>query len=166
MMYLETDRLRIRAFKLSDIDDLYEIFSDEEVMEYIEPVYDRDKTFNFLKDFCIGHKGAFACVNKENEKVIGYIIFNEYEDKVYELGWIFNKEYWGKGYAYESCDAVIKYAFSEMKIHKIFAETIDNIKSVNLIKKLGMQLEGIQKSHTTDNHGNWKDVYLYGLLEK
>ncbi len=165
-MYLETDRLRIRDFKLSDIDDLYEIFSDEEVMEYIEPVYDRDKTFNFLKDFCIGHKGAFACVNKENEKVIGYIIFNEYEDKVYELGWIFNKMYWGNGYAYESCKAVIKYAFSEMKIHKIFAETIDNIKSVNLMKKLGMQLEGIQKSHTTDNHGNWKDVYLYGLLEK
>ena len=165
-MYLETDRLRIRDFKLSDIDDLYEIFSDEEVMEYIEPVYDRNKTLNFLREFCIEHKGAFACVNKENEKVIGYIIFNEYEDKVYELGWIFNKEYWGKGYAYESCDAVIKYAFSEMKIHKIFAETIDNIKSVNLIKKLGMQLEGIQKSHTTDNHGNWKDVYLYGLLEK
>ena len=115
-MYLETDRLRIRDFKLSDIDDLYEIFSDDEVMEYIEPVYDRNKTLNFLKEFCIEHKGAFACVNKENEKVIGYIIFNEYEDKVYELGWIFNKEYWGKGYAYESCDAVIKYAFSEMKI--------------------------------------------------
>ena len=165
-MNLETERLIIRDFKLSDIDDLYEIFSDEEVMEYIEPVYDRDKTFNFLKDFCIGHKGAFACVNKENEKVIGYIIFNEYEDKVYELGWIFNKMYWGNGYAYESCKAVIKYAFSEMKIHKIFSETIDNIKSVNLMKKLGMQLEGIQKSHTTDNHGNWKDVYLYGLLEK
>ena len=145
---------------------MYEIFSDDEVMEYIEPVYDRNKTLNFLKEFCIEHKGAFACVNKENEKVIGYIIFNEYEDKVYELGWIFNKEYWGKGYAYESCDAVIKYAFSEMKIHKIFSETVDNIKSVNLMKKLGMQLEGIQKSHTTDNHGNWKDVYLYGLLEK
>ena len=165
-MHLETERLIIRDFKLSDIDDLYEIFSDDEVMEYIEPVYDRNKTLNFLKEFCIEHKGAFACVNKENEKVIGYIIFNEYEDKVYELGWIFNKEYWGKGYAYESCDAVIKYAFSEMKIHKIFSETVDNIKSVNLMKKLGMQLEGIQKSHTTDNHGNWKDVYLYGLLEK
>ena len=165
-MNLETERLIIRDFKLSDIDDLYEIFSDDEVMEYIEPVYDRNKTLNFLKEFCIEHKGAFACVNKENEKVIGYIIFNEYEDKVYELGWIFNKEYWGKGYAYESCDVVIKYAFSEMKIHKIFAETIDNIKSVNLMKKLGMQLEGVQKSHTIDNHGNWKDVYLYGLLEK
>ena len=165
-MNLETERLIIRDFKLSDIDDLYEIFSDDEVMEYIEPVYDRNKTLNFLKEFCIEHKGAFACVNKENEKVIGYIIFNEYEDKVYELGWIFNKEYWGKGDAYESCDAVIKYAFSEMKIHKIFSETVDNIKSVNLMKKLGMQLEGIQKSHTTDNHGNWKDVYLYGLLEK
>lgn len=165
-MNLETERLIIRDFKLSDIDDLYDIFSDDEVMEYIEPVYDKDKTLSFLKDFCIGHKGAFACVNKENEKVIGYIIFNEYEEKVYELGWIFNKLYWGKGYAYESCDVVIKYAFREMKIHKIFAETIDNVKSVNLMKKLGMKLEGIQKSHTTDNHGNWKDVYLYGILEK
>ena len=165
-MHLETERLIIRDFKLSDIDDLYEIFSDDEVMEYIEPVYDRNKTLNFLKDFCIEHNGAFACVNRENEKVIGYIIFNEYEDKVYELGWVFNKMYWRNGYAYESCDAVIKYAFSEMKIHKIFSETVDNIKSVNLMKKLGMQLEGIQKSHTTDNHGNWKDVYLYGLLEK
>ena len=101
-MHLETERLIIRDFKLSDIDDLYEIFSEDEVMEYIEPVYDRNKTLNFIKEFCIEHKGAFACANRENEKVIGYIIFKEYEDKVYELGWIFNKEYWGKGYAYES----------------------------------------------------------------
>lgn len=60
-MNLETERLIIRDFKLSDIDDLYEIFSNEEVMEYIEPVYDRNKTLNFLKEFCIEHKGAFAC---------------------------------------------------------------------------------------------------------
>ena len=60
---------------------------------------------------------------------------------------------------------MIDYAFEELKAHKIFAEAIDAVKSVSLMKKLGMQLEGIQRSQTKDNHGNWADLYFYGLLE-
>ena len=81
------------------------------------------------------------------------------------MGWIFNRNDWQQGYAFESCKAVIDHAFCERKAHKIFAETIDTVKSVGLMKKLGMQLEGIQRSQTKDNHGNWADLYLYGLLE-
>ncbi len=33
------------------------------------------------------------------------------------------------------------------------------------MKKPGMQLEGIQRSQTKDNHGNRADIYLYGLLK-
>ena len=50
------------------------------------------------------------------------------------------------------------------KVHKVFAEAIDAVKSVGLMKKLGMQLEGIQRSQTKDLQGNWADLYLYGLL--
>ena len=60
---------------------------------------------------------------------------------------------------------MIDYAFGELKAHKVFAEAIDTVKSVSLIQKLGMQLEGIQRSQTKDNHGNWADLYFYGLLE-
>ena len=74
--------------------------------------------------------------------------------------------FWGKGLAFESCKAVIDYAFAERKAHKVFAETIDAGKSVGLMQKLGMQLEGIQRSQTRDNHGNWADLYFYGLLEE
>ena len=42
---------------------------------------------------------------------------------------------------------------------------IDAVKSVGLMQKLGMQLEGIQRSQTKDLHGNWADLYFYGLLE-
>ena len=59
---------------------------------------------------------------------------------------------------------MIDYAFGELKAHKIFAEAIDAVKSVGLMQKLGMQLEGIQRSQIKDNHGNWVDIYLYGLL--
>ena len=61
---------------------------------------------------------------------------------------------------------MIDYAFSELNAHKVFAEAIDAVKSVGLMKKLGMQLEGIQRSQTKDLQGNWVDLYFYGLLEE
>ena len=98
--------------------------------------------------------------------MIGYILFNEFDEGVYEMGWIYNRSFWRQGYAYESCKALIDYAFGERNAHKIFAEAIDAVKSVGLMQKLGMQLEGIQRSQTRDNHGNWADLYFYGLLEE
>ncbi len=59
---------------------------------------------------------------------------------------------------------MIDYAFGELNAHKVFAEAIDTVKSVSLMQKLGMQLEGIQRSQTKDNHGNWADLYFYSLL--
>ncbi len=165
-MEIGTNRLIIRNFLKGDAQDLYEILGDDETMEYCEPAYTFEKTEKFLEAFCIGRNGAVAAVHKETGKVIGYILFHELEDEIYEIGWFFNKAYWRQGYAYESCKAVIDYAFGELKAHKIVAETIDAVKSVSLMKKLGMELEGIQRSQTRDNHGNWADLYFYGLQNK
>ena len=163
-MRIETGRLTIRNFTPADAADLHEIFGDEIVMENCEPAYDFEKTTQFLQSFCIDRGGAVAAVHKESGKLIGYILCKEYEPEVYEMGWIFNRHYWRQGFAYEACKAVIDYVFSELKAHKVFAEAIDAVKSVRLMKKLGMQLEGIQRSQTMDNHGNWADLYFYGML--
>jgi len=162
-MYIETPRMIVRDFILEDAADLQEILGDDETMKYCEPAYNFEKTEKFLTSFCIGRKGAVAAVHKESGKLIGYILFNEVDKGVYELGWIFNRSFWLQGYAYESCKAVINYAFRELNAQKIFAETIDAVKSVGLMKKLGMQLESIQKQYTKDTHDNWADLYLYGL---
>ncbi len=162
-MKIETNRLIIRNFSQGDAQDLYEILGDDETMEYCEPAYTLEKTEKFIDEFCIGRNGAVAAVLKETGKVIGYILFNEQEAGIYEIGWFFNKAYWRQGYAYEACKAVIDYAFGELKAHKIFAETIDNVKSGSLMKKLGMELEDIQRNQAKDNHGNRADLYLYTL---
>ena len=164
-MYIETPRMIIRNFTPEDVADLHDIFGDDETMENCEPAYDFEKTKGFLTSFCIARKGAVAVVHKESEKMMGYILFNEFDEGVYEMGWIYNRSFWRQGYAHESCKAVIDYAFRQLNAHKVFAETIDSVKSVNLMKKLGMQLEGIQRSQTKDNYGNWADLYFYGLLE-
>lgn len=165
MIDIETPRMRIRDFVPEDAADLYEILGDEETMAQCEPAYSFEKTKEFLSSFCIERKGAVAAVQKESGKLVGYILFNEQEKNVYEMGWFFNRSVWRHGFAYESCKAVVDYAFEEGNAHKVFAETIDAVKSVSLMKKLSMELEGIQRSQTTDLHGNWTDLYYYGLLE-
>ena len=164
-MYIETLRMIIRDFTPEDAADLCDIFGDDKTMENCEPAYDFEKTQKFLTSFCIGQNGAVAAVHKESGKMMGYILFNEFDEGVYEMGWIYNRQFWRQGYAYESCKAVIDHAFTELNAHKIFAEAIDTVKSVSLMEKLGMQLEGIQRSQTKDNRGKWADLHFYGLLE-
>jgi ribosomal-protein-alanine N-acetyltransferase len=164
-MHIETQRILIRSYTMDDVRDLHDILGNAEVMKNCEPAYSLEKTSNFLSKFCIEKRGAVAAVHKDSGKMIGYILFNAIDEGVYEIGWFFNKNFWRQGYAYESCKAVIDYAFNVLDAHKIFAETIDSIKSVNMMEKLGMQLEGIQRSHTKDNNGNWRDLYFYGLLK-
>lgn len=165
-MRLDTQRMLIRNFIPEDVADLQDILGDDETMENCEPAYSLEKTKDFLASFCIGRKGALAAVLKESGKLVGYILFCRFDGGVYEMGWIFNRSFWRQGYACEACRAVIDYAFGELKAHKIFAETIDTVKSVGLMRKLGMRPEGIQRSQTRDCCGGWADRYLYGMLEE
>lgn len=163
-MYLETERMTVRDFAMDDLEDLQAILGDEETMAYSEPTYTRERTAEFLRQFCIEKKGAVAAVLKATGRVIGYILFHELDEGVYEMGWFFNRACWGHGYAFEACKAVVDHAFNQQNAHKIFAETIDGGRSVGLMKKLGMKPEGIRRSQVKDRSGTWADLYLYGLL--
>lgn len=165
-MLMETERMIIRKFLPEDAQALHAIFGDEETMTNVEPAYSPEKTKDFLNTFCIGRNGALAAARKSDSRLIGYILFKEYEEEVYEIGWIFRRDCWRQGYAFEACSRVIDYAFEALNAHKIFAEAIDPIKSVDLMKKLGLKAEGVQRSQTKDPHGNWTDLYFYGLLKK
>jgi len=167
MMNLDTTRMILRDFTINDLDDFHEIFSDPVVMENIEPPYDRKKSEEFLRTFCIERKpkGAFAAVLKETGKVIGYVLFKSIDyDEIYEIGWIFNRNYWRKGYASEICERLVEYGFEDMKLHKICAEAVDVNKSVGLMKKLGMVEDGIFRKHCKRPDGSWQDLHWYGIL--
>lgn len=131
-MHIETQRMLIRNYTMDDVRDLHDILGDAEVMKNCETAYSLEKTSDFLSKFCIKKRGAVAAVHKDSGKMIGYILFNVFHESVYEIGWIFNKSFWRQGYAYESCKAVIDYAFHALDAHKIFAEAIDGVKSVGL----------------------------------
>lgn len=138
-MKIDTPRTCIRPFCPDDLEDLYAIFSDPFVMEYVEPPFTREQTAGFLQDFCIERRGALAVEHRETGCVIGYLLCNDSaEPGAYELGWIFNRAFWRQDYAYETCSALIEHAFTALHARRVWAETADPIKSAGLMRKLGM----------------------------
>ena len=165
-MYIQTQRLIIRDYSPSDWQDLYEIFSDPIVMKECGPSYSENQTKEALAYF-IKKDIAYAVTLADSGKVIGHALFAQLpppdEKGIYEIGWIYHQAYWGLGYAYEASKALIDYGFQNLNLHKITAETIDPVKSVGLMKKLGMSHEGTFRAHAKDLDGNWADVYWYAI---
>lgn len=93
---------------VNDLTELYFLLSDEDVMEYIEPPFSREKIANFLNSVALIDPPLIYAVEDFSQKFIGYVIFYEYDKDFFELGWILNKRYWGKGYTNELTKAFIK----------------------------------------------------------
>jgi len=173
-MILETERLIIRRFKPTDWEDLYDYLSDEKVIEY-EPYEIFTKEEAKKSAMLRAQNGNFlAVVLKSNDKVIGNLYFNHIEPKhfmTWEFGYVFNSNYWKKGYAYESAKKLQEYIFNELKAHRIIANcNTKNNNSWKLLEKLNMRREGHFKNvafFKKDDSDNplWHDSFLYAILK-
>lgn len=88
----------IRKMTLDDLDDLYALLSDSEVMRYIEPPFTKEQTVQFLMDAGLSEKPLVYAV-EDSGSFIGYVIFHDYDEDNMETGWILKREVWGQGYA-------------------------------------------------------------------
>ena len=165
----ETERLILRRYKKEDLQDLFEYLSDKEVVEY-EPY--RPLTINETKEnleWRIGTDEMTAVELKSSQKMIGNIYMGKREFEALEIGYVFNRNYWGHGYAAESCKAIIQQAFSK-GIHRIYAECDpSNRSSWKLLEALGFQREAHLRENIyfwKDDNGKpiWKDTYVYAKL--
>lgn len=95
---MKKNEIIIRKFQISDLDELYNVLSNPEVMRYIEPPYTLEQTRNFLISEGMCETPRVYAAEKDG-LFIGYVIFHEYDMDSYELGWVLNKKYWGMGYA-------------------------------------------------------------------
>lgn len=83
-----------------------------------------------------------------------------------ELGYKFDQQFWGKGYARESISKCIEIIFEELKLHRIEAYVLpENTTSGKLLRKLGFELEGVKRQNVK-LHGLWRDHELYALLKE
>ncbi len=176
-MEFEIKRLKIRYFTEQDFLLFYSIFSNEQVMRYawidkIDNKEDMLKLFNEL----LNHDGklnnnssyVFAVFLREDERFIGFadmVIQSQNSDGgCGEIGYFLLPEYWGNGYATELASALINLGFTKYGLHKISATcNSNNLKSENIMKKVGMTKEGELKRVRYKN-GSWDDEKHYGIL--
>lgn len=110
-MYVETARCIIRNFRSDDAAEVYAVLSDKDVMRYIEPAFDMEKTIAFAEKYGMCESPlVYALEWRKTNVVIGHVIYHPYDENSYEIGWVLNKAYWGRGIADEVTKALIQYS--------------------------------------------------------
>jgi len=161
---LSTPKLGLFTIQKSHLSSLLKIYNSEENMRYISSGKHQwteteleEKYNKILSDNGI----LFAIIELKSHQIIGEAgYFNSFQDsKKLELGYIIDSKYWGKGYGFEVCSALIEYGFNQLNLKEIIARMYaDNTGSVRLSEKCGMKHleEGIAP--------NQKVFYTYGIV--
>ena len=147
---LETDRLILRAWEITDLDNFFEYASVNGVGEKAgwEHHKSKDESLEILKMF-IDEKKVFAIVLKENQKVIGSIGIEELSEELdkdldnllgRELGYVLNKDYWNKGIMKEAVSKVVEYCFNTLKLNFLMVSYFNhNIASKKVLENLNFK---------------------------
>ena len=179
---IETERLILRPFLEADAEDVFEYLKNPMINCFVcMKVNSLEEAKNAVLDRSKDKEYYFAIVLKENGKVIGEIDAMpetpapDEKDAVLDTlspCWMLNKNYHGKGYAYEAAHAFFDYLFFEKDARRIYAYTEDyNVSSQKLCEKLGMRREGMFKEFITfinDEDGNpiYENTIQYAILKK
>jgi ribosomal-protein-alanine N-acetyltransferase len=144
---LETARLKLRLFTLDDLQIMYTLGTDPDVIKYADtPCKDLDEARQRLEqgplfDYQKYGYGRFAVELKETGKVIGFCGIKYLpEIDLPEVGYRYLKEYWGRGIGTEAAQACVDFAREDLGIKKLIALIMpENIGSIKLAEKLGMK---------------------------
>lgn len=106
---------------------------------------------------------------KENDKYIGNIYLTDIDYKNRNAGYsiiIGEKEYWGKGLAKESLMIILKHAFINLGLVRVYARYLkDNLAPINVAKKCGFKEEGILRKAVLKN-GEYQDIKIMSIIRE
>lgn len=170
---IKTERLSLRDFKQSDLANVHEYASNEEVVRHqtwgpntveqtlefvstcvMESSAPRRRTFNLAvvlgEDRVIG--GCMAAVGDDTYDA--------------EIGYSFNPAFWGRGYASEAVSALTTFLFEKMDVQRIYATCgPQNIGSIRLLTNLGFRLDGRLRAHKLVR-GERRDSLIWSRLRE
>ena len=162
---LETERLRLREFTISDTRFIIELLNSPGWLQFIgdRNVKTEEQAKTYLENGPIRSYrengfGLSLVERKEDSLAIGMCGILKRQDLEWpDIGFAFLPLYYGKGYAFEISKATLAYAKNKLGIPKIAAITVsDNQKSIRLLEKLGLRF-----NNTINLPGNMNELLLY-----
>ncbi len=150
---LETERLILRCWQKTDADRLFEICRQPKVMKHIgtgkpyKSVEDAEKFLDWAENY--QKKNGFcrwAVARKSSDEIIGSCGFVRLsESNEIELCYLFDREFWGRGFATEAARKCLNYGFENLDFREIIALTdLEHAESQNVLKKIGFIKRGIE----------------------
>ncbi len=154
---IETDRLLLRPFLLSDAQSVLNNWAGDEAVQkmYGEPVYKTtEEVRDLLEKFVNAYRSdiyfRWAVVEKQSGECIGQIAYFLVDESGSwgEIEYCIGRAYQGKGYATEATKAVIRYGFEKIGFNKVqICVRPSNIKSEKVIEKCGFEYEGTLRDY-------------------
>jgi len=170
VLVLETERLRLRPFTFDDEAAVFALVSDPEIARFVRFKAHRTpaETRAFLElvqqYYRRGEPFAWAIVRREDGRLIGSCGFVSQggERRSAEIGYWLGKPYWGKGYAEEAAQALVRFGFEQMGLEFVEAKCfLENRAGQRVIEKLGMKFEGTDRSEMIK--GEYPELNMYGI---
>lgn len=149
---LETARLKLVPYEFAFADDIYEVVKQKEIadtMIMIPHPYPREVVEQWItylqQSFKRGTAYEFAVFLKADGRYIGNCGLVEVSKahRNAEVGYFFDVNEWGKGYATEACQSILAYGFEEHHLNRIYSRCmVRNGASRRVMEKSGMVFEG------------------------
>lgn len=172
---LETNRLILRKYQKDDAQAMFENWaSNPNVARYMrwQPHSSIEETQKIVLDFISRYEQNsyylwVICLKETNQPIgsIGLFIVNEF-DEVGEFGYCIGEAFWNKGYTTEALEAVFEFGFKAVGFNRIEAyHSVNNPASGEVMKKVGMQFEGLARQKYKCTLG-FQDVNCYAMLSE
>ncbi|MFD8483642.1 GNAT family N-acetyltransferase [Kitasatospora sp. NPDC059673] len=173
---ITTERLILRPFTAADADDRYAYQRLPEVVRYLyRPAHTREGNETSIATRGV-HAGwsadgdglLWAVCRADQPGILGEVVvtLTNARARQAEIGWVFNPQYAGQGYATEAARALASTAFETLGVHRLFAR-LDalNTPSVRVCERLGMRREAHLVEADLDGD-RWGSEYVYAVLAR
>lgn len=145
---LETNRVLLRKFDISDAVNFYELNSNPNVIKYtgnsaFKDVNEARKFLENYSDYQRNGYGRWAVINKSTNQFLGWcgLKYDEDLDET-DIGFRFFEHFWNQGFATESAKACIDYGFNELHLKTIVGRAMkENMASIKVLEKIGLKFE-------------------------
>jgi ribosomal-protein-alanine N-acetyltransferase len=171
---VRADRLVLRDLEETDWQAVHSHASDPEVVRYMDwGPNTEDETKNYIQRSIAGQNEQprksyeLAIVLKKDDKLIGSCGIHVSDPNNQEgwIGYCLNRHFWGQGYGTETAQALLRFGFDQLNLHRIFALCDPgNAASAQVLEKVGMQREGRLRERKL-RKGKWHDELLYAILD-
>ena len=151
---VRTERLILRAMKVSDAEDMFDYAHREEVSRYLtwSPHPNLAHTKEYLtyigQRYRTGDFYDWAIEDAESHRMIGTCGFTcfDFASDAAEIGYVLHPDFRGRGLATEAVRAVLAFGFDELALHRISARyMVENERSRRLMERVGMTFEGVSR---------------------